>query len=31
LIDREGKLRLLVPFGTRPQAITHDITLLLKR
>jgi protein SCO1 len=31
LIDRKGKLRLLVPFGTRPQAITHDITLLLKR
>lgn len=31
LIDREGKLRLLVPFGTPPQAITHDIGLLLKR
>ena len=31
LIDREGKLRLLVPFGTPPQTITHDITLLLKR
>jgi protein SCO1/2 len=31
LIDRDGKLRLLVPFGTAPRAIAHDITLLLKR
>lgn len=31
LIDRNGKLRLLVPFGTAPQAIAHDINLLLKR
>ncbi len=31
LIDREGKLRLLVPFGTAPVAIAHDIALLLKR
>jgi len=31
LIDRDGKLRLLVPFGTPPQVIVHDITLLLKR
>jgi protein SCO1/2 len=31
LIDREGKLRALVPFGKPPQAILHDINLLLKR
>ena len=31
LIDREGKLRLLVPFGTPPQTVAHDINLLLKR
>lgn len=31
LIDRQGKLRLLVPFGTPPQTVTHDITLLLKQ
>jgi len=31
LIDREGKLRVLVPFGKAPEAITHDILLLLKK
>lgn len=29
LIDRRGKLRLLVPFGKSPDDITHDIRLLL--
>ena len=31
LIDREGKLRVLVPFGRPPQAILNDVNLLLKR
>jgi protein SCO1/2 len=31
LIDREGKLRVLVPFGRSPQDIVNDINLLLKR
>jgi protein SCO1 len=31
LIDREGKLRVLVPFGKSPDAIVHDIKLLLKK
>ena len=31
LIDREGKLRVLVPFGRSPQAILNDVNLLLKR
>jgi protein SCO1/2 len=30
LIDREGKLRVLVPFGRSSEAILNDITLLLK-
>jgi protein SCO1/2 len=30
LIDREGKLRLLVPFGKPVDAIVHDVKLLLK-
>jgi protein SCO1/2 len=30
LIDREGKLRVLVPFGTPARAIVHDVMLLLK-
>jgi len=30
LIDREGKLRALVPFGRPPSAILNDINLLLK-
>jgi hypothetical protein len=31
LIDREGKLRVLVPFGKAPPAILNDINLLLKK
>jgi len=31
LIDREGKLRALVPFGKAAPAILNDINLLLKR
>jgi protein SCO1/2 len=31
LIDREGRLRVLVPFGRSPQAILNDVNLLLKR
>jgi len=31
LIDREGKLRVLVPFGRSPQAILNDVNLLLKK
>jgi len=31
LIDREGKLRVLVPFGRSSQAILNDVSLLLKR
>jgi protein SCO1 len=31
LIDREGKLRVLVPFGRPPPTILNDINLLLKR
>lgn len=30
LIDREGKLRLFVPFGKTADAIVHDIELLLR-
>jgi protein SCO1/2 len=30
LIDREGKLRLLVPFGKPAADIAHDVRLLLK-
>jgi protein SCO1 len=30
LIDREGKLRLLVPFGKSVDDIAHDVQLLLK-
>jgi protein SCO1/2 len=29
LIDREGNLRLLIPFGKPPEDIAHDIKLLL--
>src|SRR5262245_5406602 len=31
LIDREGKLRVLVPFGRPAQDVLHDINLLLKK
>lgn len=31
LIDREGKLRVLVPFGKKPDDIAHDVQLLLKK
>ncbi len=31
LIDREGKLRVLVPFGRPPESISHDIKLLLAK
>ena len=31
LIDREGKLRSLVPFGSPSRIIVHDIQLLLKK
>jgi protein SCO1/2 len=30
LVDRQGKLRLLVPFGKAPEDILHDVRLLLK-
>jgi protein SCO1/2 len=30
LVDRQGKLRLLVPFGKAPDDILHDVRLLLK-
>jgi protein SCO1/2 len=30
LIDRAGKLRLLMPFGKPPEDLVHDIRLLLK-
>jgi protein SCO1/2 len=30
LIDRAGKLRLLVPFGKSPDDIAHDVRLLLQ-
>ena len=31
LVDREGMLRVLVPFGKSPEAIAHDLKLLLKK
>jgi protein SCO1 len=31
LIDRQGKLRALVPFGTRSDDIVHDIEFLLQK
>jgi protein SCO1/2 len=31
LVDREGKLRVLVPFGRPAQDIAYDINLLLKK
>jgi protein SCO1/2 len=31
LVDREGKLRVLVPFGRSPESISHDIKLLLAK
>jgi protein SCO1/2 len=31
LIDREGKLRLLVPFGKSADDILHDVSLLLEQ
>jgi protein SCO1/2 len=31
LIDRDGKLRVLVPFGRSPQTILNDVNLLLKK
>ena len=31
LVDRQGKLRGLVPFGTPVDDIVHDLELLLKR
>lgn len=30
LVDRQGRLRLLVPFGRSPEDILHDVRLLLK-
>lgn len=30
LIDRQGMLRVLVPFGKAPDAIAHDVRLLLQ-
>ena len=30
LIDREGRLRALVPYGERPEDVAHDAALLLK-
>jgi protein SCO1/2 len=31
LIDRDGKLRLLMPFGKSADDLAHDIGLLLKK
>jgi protein SCO1/2 len=31
LVDRQGKLRGLVPFGTPVDDIVHDLELLVKR
>lgn len=31
LIDKEGQLRLLVPFGMPPEDVAHDIKLLIKK
>ncbi len=31
LIDREGKLRVLVPFGRSSESISHDLKLLLNK
>jgi protein SCO1/2 len=31
LIDQEGQLRLLVPFGKPPEDVAHDVRLLLKK
>ena len=31
LIDRQGKLRVLVPFGKKSDDILHDVKLLLKK
>lgn len=30
LVDRQGKVRVLVPFGTQPDDILHDLQILLK-
>jgi protein SCO1/2 len=30
LVDRQGKIRGLVPFGTQPDDILHDVELLVK-
>jgi cytochrome oxidase Cu insertion factor (SCO1/SenC/PrrC family) len=31
VIDPEGRLRLMFPFGTSVDDMTHDINLLLRR
>jgi protein SCO1/2 len=31
MIDRQGKLRVLVPFGKKSEDILHDVKLLLKK
>ena len=31
LIDREGRLRAMVPYGERPEDVAHDAALLLKQ
>ena len=31
LIDRQGKLRAMVPFGEKPEDVAHDAALLLKQ
>lgn len=31
LVDRQGKLRVMIPFGKAPDAIAHDVALLLKK
>jgi cytochrome oxidase Cu insertion factor (SCO1/SenC/PrrC family) len=31
VVDVEGRLRLMLPFGTSVEDMTHDIGLLLRR
>jgi protein SCO1/2 len=29
VLDREGRLRLILPYGTKPEAIASDLKVLL--
>ena len=31
LIDREGRIRAMVPYGERPEDVAHDVALLLSK